>query len=232
MILDEAHIFAPQKSQAETTVAVIDLATRGRKRGLSLLATAQRLSKLHKDVAAELLNKVIRRTGVDIDVSRAADELGMNRRDATQSLRNLQPGEFFCFGPALTQSVTKIRIGSVVSRRPCVGDRFVESPPDPSEKIKKLLPQLADLPKASEKELKTIGELKSELTKLRTKQTIMERELKEQGVPESDVKKRIAAALREQKQSQMPVEANQQLPSTVKKVNKLTASARVGRQSC
>jgi DNA helicase HerA-like ATPase len=58
---------------------VIDLASRGRKRGLALVGATQRLSKLHKDVAAELLNKIIMRTGLDVDVQRAADELGMAR---------------------------------------------------------------------------------------------------------------------------------------------------------
>ena len=159
VVIDEAHLFAPEKGKAETTASVIDLATRGRKRGLSLVAATQRLSKLHKDVAAELLNKVIGRTGLDIDVARAADELGMNRRDAIQTLRNLNPGEFFFFGPALTTSVTKDRIGPVVSRHPSIGQRHARSIPKPSAKIRKVLPQLADLARDAEKELKTIGDL-------------------------------------------------------------------------
>jgi uncharacterized protein len=95
VVIDEVHTFCPQVGSAESASAVIDLATRGRKRGLALVGATQRLSKLHKDAAAELLNKLIGRTGLDVDVQRAADELGMSRKEATDALRNLRPGEFF-----------------------------------------------------------------------------------------------------------------------------------------
>src|SRR4051812_14148359 len=106
--LDEAHVYAPQVGSAESLQAVSDIATRGRKRGQCLLAATQRLSKLHKDVAAELGNKMIGRTGLDVDVKRAADELGLTSREATESLRNLAPGEFYIFGPALSRSVERV----------------------------------------------------------------------------------------------------------------------------
>jgi DNA helicase HerA-like ATPase len=77
VVIDETHMFCPQVGQAESLAAVIDIATRGRKRGLGLCAATQRLSKLHKDAAAELLNKLIGRTGLDVDLARAGDELGM-----------------------------------------------------------------------------------------------------------------------------------------------------------
>lgn len=44
---------------AESAGAVIDLATRGRKRGQCAVIATQRLSKLHKDAAAEMKNKLI-----------------------------------------------------------------------------------------------------------------------------------------------------------------------------
>ena len=54
VVLDEAHVFAPEKGSAESLQAVIDVATRGRKRGYCLVQATQRLSKLHKDAAAEM----------------------------------------------------------------------------------------------------------------------------------------------------------------------------------
>jgi DNA helicase HerA-like ATPase len=65
VVLDEAHVFAPEQGhgEAESDEAVKGLATRGRKRGFCLVAATQRLSKLHKDVAAECNNKLIGRTG-------------------------------------------------------------------------------------------------------------------------------------------------------------------------
>src|SRR5260221_14101718 len=55
VIVDEAHVFAPQTGQSEAMEAVIDLATRGRKRGYCAVLATQRLSKLHKDAVAECL---------------------------------------------------------------------------------------------------------------------------------------------------------------------------------
>lgn len=79
VVVDEAHLFAPQTGQAESTAAVIDLCTRGRKRGLCAVLATQRLSKLHKDAAAELRNVFIGATGLDLDQQRAADMLGFDK---------------------------------------------------------------------------------------------------------------------------------------------------------
>ena len=74
--LDEAHLFCPERGSGESvaTQAVIDVATLGRKRGYCLIAATQRLSKLHKDCAAELLNKLIGFTD-DVDLQRAGGEV-------------------------------------------------------------------------------------------------------------------------------------------------------------
>lgn len=102
VVVDEAHCFCPQVGQAESAGAVIDLMTRGRKRGFCGLLATQRISKLHKDAAAEANNKLIGSSALDVDMKRAADELGFSGRDDQARLRTLAPGEFFAFGPALS----------------------------------------------------------------------------------------------------------------------------------
>lgn len=86
-------ICAPQGADAVATpqTAVI-LARRLRETRVSAI----------KDTAAELLNKLSGRVGLDIDVKRAAEDLGMTHKEATPVLRNLEPGEFFAYGPALS----------------------------------------------------------------------------------------------------------------------------------
>jgi len=113
VILDEAHMFAPQRGKEKTGCreAVASIATRGRKRGYCLIAATQRLSKFNKDVAAELLNKLIGRTNLDIDVNRAADELEINKKEAW-ALRDLEPGEFYAFGPAISDVPIPVTIGA------------------------------------------------------------------------------------------------------------------------
>lgn len=171
VVLDEAHVFCPEAGKAEAAGAVIDLATRGRKRGFSLIAATQRLAKLHKDTAAELLNKLVGRTGLDVDVKRAADELGMTPRDAMENLRPLSAGEFFAFGPALSISVRRLKVGEVKTTHPKAGDRTLKAPPKPTAAIVAVLPKLADLPKEAEVEARSIDDLKRELANTRRELT-------------------------------------------------------------
>src|SRR6266581_2600142 len=103
VVIDEAHKFCPEKEQSEASSAVIDLATLGRKRGYCAILATQRLSKLHKDAAAECNNKLIGRTNLDVDMKRASEELGFTTKEQSFALRHLAAGEFFVFGPAISQ---------------------------------------------------------------------------------------------------------------------------------
>lgn len=165
--IDEIHLFCPEKEHAESTAAVIDLATRGRKRGFALLGATQRIAKFNKDAAAELLNKLIGRTGLDTDVKRAADELGMSPKEAFNLLRNLTPGDFWAFGPALSDEVRGVRVGPVFTTHPKSGQRSLVAPPKPSAAILKVLPQLADLPKEAEAEKNAVEDLRKENVQLK-----------------------------------------------------------------
>lgn len=167
IVLDEAHVFAPEKQQSEAMGSVIDLATRGRKRGFCLIPATQRLSKMHKDVAAECNNKMIGRTGLDIDMKRAAEELGFSSKTQLHELRELEPGEFFVFGPAICKGVSKARIGEVESKHPKSGQRGKTFAPAPTNNIKQILVKLTDLPKEAEEELHDKAAMKEEIRKLK-----------------------------------------------------------------
>lgn len=195
VVLDEAHVFCPQVGSAESASAVIDIATRGRKRGLCAVLATQRLSKLHKDAAAEMQNKLIGLTGLDVDVKRAADELGMAPRDALQSLRALEPGQFYAFGPALTRAPELVKIGPVTTTHPKAGQRLLQAPPPASEKVRAELAKLADLQKDADQEARTIEELQALNAKLRREATIANKRAEQAGVPEKEVQARIAAAV-------------------------------------
>ena len=174
--IDEIHVFCPEKGKAESTGAVIDLATRGRKRGFSLIAATQRLAKFNKDAAAEMLNKLIGRTGLDVDVRRAQDELGFaSYREALDELRGLDPGEFFAFGPALSRSVQALKVGPVLTTHPEAGQRMLKAPPKPTAAIRAVLPKLADLPKEAATEARTLTDLRQELSVLRRELALAKR---------------------------------------------------------
>lgn len=165
VVLDEAHMFAPERGESEALSAVIDMASRGRKREQSLILATQRISKLHKDAAAECNNKLIGRSSLDIDRKRAADELGITGREEILALRTLKPGEFFAFGPAISDEVIKVTVGNVQTSIPKGGATFKVTPPTPG--IRKILGKLADLPQEAKKEAETVSELKNELRDLR-----------------------------------------------------------------
>lgn len=171
VVLDEAHVFAPETDKSEAHGAVADIATRGRKRGFCLVAATQRISKLSKDVAAELNNKLIGRAALDVDVKRAAAELGIPIGEAMKALRSLDAGQFYGFGPATNVTApTLMKVGEVVTRHPKRGERATAAP-KPTEAILAVLPKLSDLPKEAEQELRTTEDLRREVTKLRRELT-------------------------------------------------------------
>jgi hypothetical protein len=171
VVLDEAHVYCPEKGDAESAGAVVDLATRGRKRGFCAILATQRLSKLKKDAAAECNNKLIGRTGLDVDMDRAGEELGM-AKNSRLVLRELGAGEFFGFGPAISQSVTRVHVGAVLTSHPKTGSRIAFTAPPPTEKVRALLPKLADLPAEAEARQKTVEDLRKELATARRELTI------------------------------------------------------------
>jgi hypothetical protein len=121
VIVDEAQLFAPaaaadasDEARRVSLAAMTNLMCRGRKRGLAGVIATQRLAKLAKNVAAEASNFMMGRTFLDIDMARAADLLGMERRQA-ESFRDLQRGSFIGLGPAIARRPAAVRIGSVTT---------------------------------------------------------------------------------------------------------------------
>lgn len=166
VVIDEAHTFVPEKGESEAANAVIGLASLGRKRGFGAILATQRISKLHKDAAAECNNKLIGRTGLDIDRKRAGEELGFTGKDEFLSLRSLKPGEFYAFGPAISDEVKKVEVGTVQTSHPKAGSRALTQVVPPTEKIKNILGKLADLPAEAHKEAQTVAELKQQIKEL------------------------------------------------------------------
>ncbi len=177
IVIDEAHQFCPEKGSgvSEAWETVIDLCEKGRKRGLGSILATQRLSKLSKDAAAECQNKIIGLANIDIDRERAARELGFTRKEDIISLRDMEPGEFYCIGPALCRTVTKTMIHMAKTSHPKIGKRVMKAP-IATAKVRHLLDKLKDLPQEAEKELKTQADLLAEIRRLK-------QELKSKPVP-------------------------------------------------
>jgi hypothetical protein len=122
VVVDEAQLFAPavagevsDETRKLSLGAMTNLMCRGRKRGLAGIIATQRLAKLAKNVAAEASNFLMGRTFLDIDMARAADLLGMERRQA-DAFRDLERGQFIALGPALSRRSLALRIGPTQTR--------------------------------------------------------------------------------------------------------------------
>lgn len=119
VVVDEAQLFAPaaagevaDDARKASLSAMTNLMCRGRKRGLAGVIATQRLAKLAKNVAAEASNFLMGRTFLDIDMLRAADLLGMERRQA-EAIRDLERGQFLGLGPAISRRPVLVRVGAV-----------------------------------------------------------------------------------------------------------------------
>ncbi len=122
VVVDEAQLFAPaiagdvsDEARKLSLGAMTNLMCRGRKRGLAGVIATQRLAKLAKNVAAEASNFLMGRTFLDIDMARAADLLGMERRQA-DAFRDLERGQFMALGPALSRRPLGLRIGPTATQ--------------------------------------------------------------------------------------------------------------------
>jgi len=175
VFLDEIHNLAGQQEKQESTPAVIDLATRGRKRGFALIGATQRISKLHKDVCAELNNYAVGRTSLDIDMKRSADILGFSTKQDMLSLRELDDGEFYVFGPAISRQIEKEKVGKSKTTHPKQGMDIKKQIVPPTEKVKGIISKLNDLPKEQEKEIKTIQDYKNKISELTKELTFMKK---------------------------------------------------------
>lgn len=173
VIADEAHVFCPEKGAGESIAseAMIGLATRGRKRGFACIFATQRLGKLRKDAAAELVNVLIGGTFIDIDRKRAADVLGVygkEQRDFFDAIKLLKRGSFFALGPAISDERILVEVGDIETTHPEAGSaKHAAGPPPAPDAIAGLLPKLSDLPKQAEEKARSEAELRSEIRELK-----------------------------------------------------------------
>ena len=145
VVVDEAQLFAPaaagevgEEARRASLAAMTNLMCRGRKRGLAGVIATQRLAKLAKNVAAEASNFLMGRTFLDIDMARAADLLGMERRQADQ-IRDLARGEFLSLGPAISRRPVKVRIGAVTTTARNVSPRLMPLPDADADGLREAL---------------------------------------------------------------------------------------------
>ena len=175
LLVDEAHVYAPEKGKGESIALgpMAALASRGRKRGWGPIMATQRVAKFNKDVASELKNILVGLTWIANDRSRAREDLGVDRperREIDNQLRFMKPGNFFALGRVFgaTERIT-VHVGSVVSSHPDPDSRKrpLQPPPAPA-KIRAILAKLSNLPSAAPAAASAnVAQLQAEVARLR-----------------------------------------------------------------
>ena len=145
VVVDEAQLFAPavagevsDEARKLSLGAMTNLMCRGRKRGLAGVIATQRLAKLAKNVAAEASNFLMGRTFLDIDMARAADLLGMERRQA-EAFRDLERGRFIALGPALSRRPMGLTIGGTETEARNPSPRLMPMPRAALEDVRSVI---------------------------------------------------------------------------------------------
>ena len=181
VMVDEAHQFAQEETTSDTYMlngvrvnpsilarsAVRSLMSAGRKRGIGGILATQRISKIDKDAIADARNVFIGGTTLDIDQRRAGDILGMSKAESV-TLRDLEPGTFFTFGPAVEgKGIMQFTSNKVQTTHPKAGQRSSIVVPKASTQIAGIVEQFGDLPAIAEEEVKTVEALTKENVSLK-----------------------------------------------------------------
>lgn len=177
IIYDEAQDYAPEKplsgEQFACAAEIVKFAKKGRKRGFMPIFATQRIADISKSVIATCTNKLIGQASHDTDMKRAAAELGFNTKEEVRQMRDLDPGEFYAFGPAISKEIQRLKIGPIQTTHPDsskIGGRIGKMKvAPPSAKVRAALKALADLPQAVTEEANTIAGYKKQIRELEEK---------------------------------------------------------------
>jgi hypothetical protein len=188
-VVDEAHKFCPEKGEGESEAKemMLSLASDGRKYGFCAVFATQRLSKLDKSAASELTNVLIGPTFIDIDLQRACKALGIIPKEQAafnEQMKTMAPGHFWALGRAITKTRLLVKIGGIQTTHPTAGSgKYSAEPPPPPDKVKALLPKLADLPQEAETKARTEAEFRREIRELTAKLKTAERKVASPQLP-------------------------------------------------
>ncbi len=172
LVFDEVQRLAPNSGQGEATSTqeLRELANRGLKRGLFLLAASQRHSSVDTAVRGAMTNLLVGGTPPGLDMDSAGGKLGFNAASRRQ-LAELARGEFFALGamfdePNAPRQVHRVRSGPVQTRHMDALEARQYAPPRASEAIQALYQQLGDLPAQVQAEAQTAEEFQSRASAL------------------------------------------------------------------
>lgn len=170
-VIDEVHNFCNDAETIRSTKALKRLAKEARTYGICPIYATQSIQDVNKRAIGQLFNKFVGKASLDVDKARAATVLGF-KKDRQQEIEDLEPGEFFCYGDAISKRPIKVKVGDVKTPHPKVGEHIEPPQPMTNDAMKDLVRQLQAIAAAStakaEEQASDKSEQKDEISPPRT----------------------------------------------------------------
>jgi uncharacterized protein len=142
VVIDEAHRYAPNQGNVESSEAITMLATAGRNRGYCLIAATQRMALLSADVRGQCQNLIIGKASQALDRDAACDVLGFKPSGREgKGLMKLKH-EFWISGPALAEEPELVKFGPTATSKTPAWKQGPMLPP-PSDAVAAMLGSFA-----------------------------------------------------------------------------------------
>jgi len=185
IFIDEAHVFAPEKGTGseESLKAVIEMAKRGRKRGIGLICATQAMADFSKNVVRQLRTRFIGNCTLESDVKAAARVLGFDKKKEKELSELGEDHYFFVAGKGIKVNGKKpnhmLKIKAIPTKTELYDFEFSKTAkikevnPDAIKQIKE---EFSDIPELIDTELTKQERLEKE--SIDNKKTMQEQKFK------------------------------------------------------
>lgn len=176
LFADEAHVYCPEKGtgREESLKVMIEIAKRGRKRGIGLICATQAVADFNKNIVRQLRTRFIGNTTYDNDIKAVCDYLGFGKERQPELRELAEEHHFFVIGPAVTVGGKKpkgvLRVKFEANETKLYDFDFTkrskiqEKAPNA---IKALVAEFSDIPQTIDAELDETEKLRKEVIDLR-----------------------------------------------------------------
>jgi hypothetical protein len=143
LVIDEAHLYAPQSGVTVLSKTIIDIAKRGRHKNLTTVVATQRAAAITKEFLTQATLLIAHRLSFGVDTGILQEQLPLPKQELNALMRKLATGEALVIGDAaLVGDVDYLRV-QVRERRSKTTDAPV-SISAPSSNVADVLKLLAE----------------------------------------------------------------------------------------
>jgi DNA helicase HerA-like ATPase len=98
LVIDEAHLFAPQQGSTVLSKTIVDVAKRGRHKKLTTVIATQRAASIEKNFLTQATMLVAHRLTFGVDTKVLTEQLPLKSKDLNGMMRKLNTGEALVIG--------------------------------------------------------------------------------------------------------------------------------------